>query len=70
MMVRAALGAPHPVGLVTWRAVQSIATSCRDIASVIRTPVSSAVRQCTGCLPAHFVGHDNIVCPHVLQAPR
>jgi hypothetical protein len=70
MMVQAALGAPHPVGLVTWRAVQSIATSCRDIASAIRTPVSSATRHRIGCLPAHFVGHDNIVCPHVLQVPR
>jgi hypothetical protein len=38
MMVWVAHGAPRPVGLVKWRAVHSLAMSCRVIASTIRAP--------------------------------
>jgi hypothetical protein len=75
MMVQVAHGVPRPVGLATWCAVRSVATSCRVIASAIPAHVRSAVWRCTierlySRLPACFERHDVTVYTHVLQAPR
>jgi hypothetical protein len=70
-MVRARHGASCPIGLATWRAVHSIATSYQVIASTIHALLWSATQHCTVArlcsrLRACFAGHDYTVCPHVI----
>jgi hypothetical protein len=59
-MVRVAHGVPHPIGLAMWRAVCSVAPSCRVVACAHRARERSVARWCT-------VAQYCSACPHDLQ---
>jgi hypothetical protein len=71
MMVRASHGAPHPVDLVMLHVVCSAVPCCRVIAPTNCTYEWSVAWHCTVArqcshMSARLIGHDNVVCPHVL----
>jgi hypothetical protein len=75
MMVRAVPGTPHLVGPAMWHAVCCVAPSCWIVASANRAHERSVVQRCTVVMhynrrSIRFAGHDNVVCPHVLQLPQ
>jgi hypothetical protein len=75
MMVWAVHIGPCPVGLVTSRTVGSIAMSYRVTSPTNRAYEWSVVRHCTvephcSGLSARLVSYDDVIHPHVLQAPR
>jgi hypothetical protein len=70
MMVRVAPDTPRLIDPVTQRVVCYVAPSCRVVASTNRAREWSATRchivayHCS-LRSAHFIGHDNAVCPHL-----